>query len=69
MQQADFGPRVPRAALAAALAFTLITGGAAQTAAGDQAPDFEIETALNGATSRLADLDGKAVLLDLFATW
>ncbi len=41
----------------------------AQLAAGTDAPEFKISAALNGGPTDLSELNGKAVLLELFATW
>ena len=41
----------------------------AQIAAGESAPDFSITDALNDGPKNLGELNGRAVLLDLFATW
>jgi peroxiredoxin len=38
------------------------------TTVGEQAPDFELET-LDGETVKLSDLQGKAVLVNFWATW
>ncbi|MDR6224827.1 thiol-disulfide oxidoreductase ResA [Desmospora profundinema] len=38
------------------------------TTVGEQAPDFELQT-LDGDTLKLSDLEGKAVLVNFWATW
>lgn len=45
----------------------LLLAGASQVLA-DKAPDFALQD-LNGKTVKLADLKGKAVILDFWATW
>lgn len=55
------------AALVGAVALALPL--AAQPSAGDKAPNITIDATFNGAATSFDDLNGKAVLLDLFATW
>lgn len=48
---------------------SLASFATAQPAIGDPAPDFKIQEALGDVPATMAGLRGRAVLLDLFATW
>lgn len=55
-------------ALALLLACTAVAEGSAPAKVGAQGPDFEVTT-LDGETFRLSDQRGKAVFLNIWATW
>jgi hypothetical protein len=47
----------------------LACASAAQPRPGQQAPEFAIEKAWNGGPKTFAEMKGRAVMLDFFATW
>ncbi|MFQ5506774.1 MAG: TlpA family protein disulfide reductase [Planctomycetota bacterium] len=55
-----------KTALAAALFAGVVPG---QLAKGTKAPEFDFEKAWNDGPGKFAELKGKVVLLEFFATW
>lgn len=59
-----------RIVMAGSLALGLLAGAlAAQPQPGEPAPEFAIDKGWNGAPKAFADMKGKAVMLEFFATW
>lgn len=59
-----------QSALLSTLAFGLLANAlSAQLRPGQAAPEFAIEKGWNNAPKTFAEMKGKAVMLDFFATW
>lgn len=59
---------LPIAVTAAALAGT-VAFAPAQGTVGSAAPEFDFQGAYNGAPASFAELSGRLVLIEFFATW